>query len=51
MLEPVTFLDYCVFSEAGYIIGIQEDAPEEIKKEYAAYLKEKEEAAELGIKL
>ena len=48
MLEPVTFLDYCIFSEAGYIIGIQE---EEIKKEYAAYLKEKEEAAKLGIKL
>jgi hypothetical protein len=51
MLNCTDFSDYGVFSEAGFLVGIREDAPEDIKKEYAAYLKLKEEAAKEGIKL
>ena len=45
------FLEYKIVSEEGFIIGIRDDAPEEIKEEYAQYLKQKEEAEKIGDKL
>lgn len=51
MVEVMNFFDYGIFSEMGFLVGIREDAPENIKKEYAAYLKEKEKAEKEGIKL
>ena len=50
MFANLEFLEYGIFDDSG-LIGIQEDAPEEIKKAYADFIKAKKEAAEEGIKL
>lgn len=50
MIANLEFLDYGIFDDSG-LIGIQEDAPEEAKKAYANFMKEKEEAEAEGIKL
>lgn len=50
MIANLEFLDYGIFDDSG-LIGIQEDAPEEIKKAYFEFIKAKEEAAKEGIKL
>lgn len=51
MINYANFFEYGVFSETGFLVGIREDAPEDIKKEYAAYVKAKAEADKEGIKL
>lgn len=51
MLSNMRFLEYKIVSDEGFIIGIRDDAPEEIKEEYAQYLKQKEEAEKIGDKL
>lgn len=50
MIANLEFLDYGVFDDSG-LIGIRDDAPEEMKKAYAEFMKAKEEAAKEGIKL
>lgn len=35
---------WCTYSEDGWINGIREDAPEEMKRKWEMYQKEKEEA-------
>lgn len=50
MITNLEFLDYGIFDDSG-LIGIQEDAPEEIKKAYAEFIKARKQAAEEGIKL
>jgi hypothetical protein len=50
MVANLEFLDYGIFDDSG-LIGIENDAPEEIKKAYADFMKAKEEAAKEGVKL
>lgn len=49
MLEPIWW-DWAIFDENG-LCGIDENAPEEIKKEYEKYLEEEEERKKQHIKM
>jgi hypothetical protein len=50
MIANLEFLEYGIFDDSG-LVGIREDAPEDAKKAYAAFMKAKEEAAKDGAKL
>lgn len=48
----LTFINYLITDpEEGTWLGIREDAPDEIKKAYNNYLREKEKARKEGRKL
>ena len=49
MIKPVWW-DWAKFDEDG-LCGIDENAPEEIKKEYKKYLEEEAERKKKGIKI
>lgn len=49
MIKPVWW-DWAKFDENG-LCGIDENAPEEIKKEYEKYLEEEAERKKKGIKI
>lgn len=51
MIEERTFYEYAVYDEDGFLDGLREDSPEEVKADYEVYLKEQEEAKNKGIKL
>jgi len=51
ILETPIWIDYVVVGEDGFMTGIKEDAPENVKKAYDKYLKEREELREEGIML
>ena len=50
MNKPL-FWDYAIFSDEGFLSGISEDAPEDVKKSYEDYLREQEELKRKGIKI
>lgn len=47
MMEQPIWWEYAVFDEDGYVKGIKEDSPDNVKKEYEEYLK----TLEKGIKI
>ena len=47
MMEQPIWWEYATYDEDGFVDGIRDDAPEEIKKAYDDYLKTKEK----GIKI
>lgn len=49
-LEPIWW-EWTIANENGFMCGIRDDAPEDIKKEYEKYLEEKEELKKKGIKI
>lgn len=51
MIEEKKFFKYATYDEDGFINGVRDDAPDEIKKEYAEFVKEQEEARINGIKI
>lgn len=51
MIEEMDFFKYATYDSDGLMNGIREDAPDYIKDEYEAYLKEMEEAKRKGIKM
>lgn len=50
MIEPIWW-KWAKFGDDGYLCGIKEDAPEEIKKEYEKFLEEEAERQKKGIKI
>ena len=48
--EPI-FWKYLIFDDEGEMAGIKEDAPEDDKKEYEAFIKAERDLKEQGIKL
>lgn len=50
MLDQPIWFDYAIYDDNG-VCGVSNDAPEEVKKAYAAYVQEQEKAEKLGIKL
>lgn len=44
------WVDYATYNEDGYISGIRDDAPPEIKEQYDKYLKEAEEMKKDGFR-
>lgn len=50
MVKPIWW-DWATFNEDGFLSGIDENAPEEIKKEYEKYLEEEAERKKKGIKI
>lgn len=51
MMEVPIFFDYAVYNDDGYISGIQDNAPEEMKTAYQEWLKEQDEYRKQGIKV
>jgi hypothetical protein len=50
MMKWQRFEEYLTFDEDGFWNGVREDTPEEIKREYEEYLREKEELLKQGYK-
>ncbi|MCR0266071.1 hypothetical protein MKC73_19445 [[Clostridium] innocuum] len=50
MFKP-DWWDYANFNDEGFLKGIKEDSPPEIKKQYEEYLKQEENHRKEGIKL
>lgn len=48
--EPI-FWKYLIFDDEGEMAGIKEDAPEDAKKEYKAFIEAEKGLKEQGIKL
>lgn len=48
--EPI-FWKYLIFDDEGEMSGIKEDAPEDAKKEYEAFIEAERDLKEQGIKL
>lgn len=48
--EPI-FWKYLIFDDEGEMAGIKEDAPEDAKKEYEAFIDAERDLKEQGIKL
>ena len=42
---------YGIYDEDGFLIGIKDDAPQEIKDSYELYIHDYEEALKMGIKI
>ena len=51
MREPMIFDDWTVTDEDGFVCGVREDAPEEVKKAYEGYMSKLEEMKKLGVKI
>lgn len=50
MIKP-DWWEYATYDDDGFVNGIREDAPENIKEAYSEYLKEKATLQEKGIKI
>ena len=50
MIKP-EWWEYAVFDDDGFISGIKEDAPKEVKDAYDQYQKEEKEAEKAKIKI
>ena len=50
MLEMPVWFEYAIYDDDG-VCGVRDDAPEEIKQAYAAYVKEQKKMEKQGIKL
>lgn len=46
MLKPIWW-EYATFDDDGFVNGIKDNSPEEIKKEYEDYLKTKEKEVKI----
>ena len=51
MIVEREFFKYATYDDDGFMNGIREDAPESVKSDYEAFLREEEEAKRKGIKL
>ena len=51
MREPMIFDDWTVTDEDGFVCGVREDAPDEVKNAYEEYMAKLEEMKKLGIKI
>lgn len=49
--EQMPWIDYVTYDEDGFINGIQEDAPEEVKKAYEEHQKELQKHISNGTKI
>jgi hypothetical protein len=47
MVEPI-WADYVVYDEDGYISGVREDAPQNVKDAYNEYVRERERIIQSG---
>ena len=43
--------DFAVYDQDGYMVGVKEDAPEDVKKVYARFEADYNAALEEGVKL
>lgn len=50
MMEMPIWYEYAIYNDDG-VCGVRNDAPEDVKKAYAAYVQEQEKAEKDGIKL
>jgi hypothetical protein len=50
MMEQPIWFKYAIYDEDG-VCGVRNDAPDDVKKAYAAYVQEQEKAGKDGIKL
>lgn len=50
MMEMPIWFEYAVFDDNG-VCGVRDDAPEDVKKAYAAYVQEQENTEKEGIRL
>lgn len=50
MIKP-KWWEYATFDDDGFINGIKEDAPKEIKDAYSQYLKQEKEAEKSKVKI
>ena len=50
MITKKRFYEYATYDDDGFISGVREEAPEEIKKEYENFMKERAEAIKNGFK-
>ena len=46
-IKPIWY-DYATFNEDGFVDGVRDDAPEDVKEAYQEYLKEKERELNSG---
>ena len=51
MLEDAIWLDWATHDEDGFVNGIREDAPEEVKQAFQRHLDEEAELRKTGTKV
>ena len=51
MREKQIWDDWATYNEDGYVNGVKDNAPDDVKKAYEQYLHEKEELNKRGIKI
>ena len=50
MMEMPIWYEYAIYDDNG-VCGVRNEAPEDVKKAYAAYVQEQEKAEKQGINL